>query len=108
MLSDFSVGLEILVALVTVLASQSIFHLVKTNNSSVGEIVRSQLSDELTKSIIGLLGLLFVLWGLSTIIRKRGWQNENEPNAFWGVVLPDVLSFWVLYAFYNEFNFIYQ
>ncbi len=43
-----------------------------------------------------LLLIVVVLWGISTIIRKLGWKNENDMNRFWGIILPDILGLGLL------------
>lgn len=96
--SDFSVSLEIIIALTGILASQSIEYFAKKNHVNV---------YELTVCMYGLLALMLVLWFTSTIIRKAGWKNENELHSLWGVILPNLLGFIILWYFFDLFNFLY-
>ncbi len=43
-----------------------------------------------------LLIFIIGIWGISTIVRKRGWADDDKLNIFWGIVLPDIFGLLVL------------
>jgi hypothetical protein len=36
------------------------------------------------------------IWGISTIVRKLGWESDDKLCIFWGIVVPDVFGLLVL------------
>lgn len=98
-LSDFSVALEILIAMIGVLTAQSIEYF--SNQVQINVY-------ELSVCLNGLVVLMIVLWGISTAIRKMGWKNESDLKLLWGVILPNVLSFVILCFTFNLFNFLFK
>jgi len=98
-LSDFSVGLEILIAMIGVLTAQSIEYF--SNQAQIN-------AYELSVCLNGLVVLMIVLWGVSTAIRKMGWKNESDMNLLGGVILPNALSFVILCFMFNLFNFLFK
>lgn len=96
-IGDFAVGIEILIALLTMLASMSVDYLMKTTRP---------MSTEVLICVYGLLGVLIVIWLVSTIIRKRGWNENNESDWLWGVMIPNLLSIYSMFFFLKVFNFL--
>ncbi len=105
-MSDFAVGLEILIAMLILLASKSIDYLLKIEYLKHDELYRAQLNEQMTISVYGLLGLLVAIWMVSTLIRRKGWNNDAEPNLTWGVVVPNLLSINLMFLFFYLFNFL--
>lgn len=40
------------------------------------------------------ISLAFVLgiWGISTLVRKMGWQEEDNLKVIWGITVPDIFG----------------
>ena len=90
---DFAFGLEMGVTALLLLLANSV------------NIAQKVVSDESIKIIATerLLSmawvapiLIFGLWGMSTIVRKLGWENEKELKKFWGIILPDIFGLLIL------------
>ena len=37
---------------------------------------------------------LFILgiWGISTIVRKLGWEDDDKLHKFWGIAVPNIFG----------------
>jgi len=90
---DFAFGLEMGVTALLLLLANSV------------NIAQKVVSDEsikilATEKLLSMAWvapiLIFGLWGMSTIVRKLGWENEKELKMFWGVVLPDIFGLLIL------------
>lgn len=107
-LSDFAVGLEILIALLTLIASRSVDYLVEVAQIGTDDPLRLQLENEMNVSFYGLLAIMMTIWIVSSLIRKKGWESDNEPNLIWGVVVPNLLSIYSMFFFFYLFKFLLQ
>ena len=32
------------------------------------------------------------IWGVSTTVRKLGWEGDGKLKVFWGIVVPDAFG----------------
>jgi len=39
-----------------------------------------------------LAALIVGIWGVSTIVRKLGWEDDDKLRVFWGITVPDVFG----------------
>jgi uncharacterized membrane protein YgcG len=39
-----------------------------------------------------LAAFIVGIWGVSTIVRKLGWEDDDRLRIFWGIVVPDVFG----------------
>ncbi len=92
---DLAIGLETAVTALILLITSTVNDLfrLKQNTENGGEII---LPESILLIPWLLLLIVILLWGVSTIIRKLGWKNENELNTFWGIVLPDIFGIGLL------------
>jgi len=90
---DFAFGLEMGVTALLLLLANSV------------NIAQKVVSDEnikiiATEKLLSMAWvapiLIFGLWGMSTIVRKLGWENEKELKKFWGIILPDIFGLLIL------------
>lgn len=90
---DFSFGLEMGITALLLL-------LVNSVNIAQQVVLDNSLTVIATEKLLSLswvtLFLIFGLWGMSTIVRKLGWENDKELKIFWGIVLPDVFGLLIL------------
>ncbi|MCB2210480.1 hypothetical protein KQI52_00040 [bacterium] len=92
---DFAVGFEVIIASV-------IIYIVGSVNMATKCILSTNENDKmvLAGKIVNmpwlLLAYFFFLWGLSTIVRKFGWKDEDELKPFIGIILPDFLGIGLL------------
>ena len=48
-----------------------------------------------------LSAYLFGIWGLSTLVRKLGWESDDRLKTFWGIVVPDTFGLLALLVVVN-------
>ena len=94
---DLAVGLEMIVASLIIFITDSV-------NLST-EIIKNKENQVLQGKLMAipwvLLAFIMGLWGVSTIIRRWGWKNENELNLFWGIIFPDIVGVLILIFIVN-------
>jgi len=39
-----------------------------------------------------LMGFLVGMWGISTLVRKLGWEEDDKLKIFWGIVVPGLFG----------------
>ena len=92
---DLAVGLEIalasLIALITQTASVS-GQLLRfdTNTGGTGQPTIYPVADKQIASPWLIASFAIGLWGISTLVRKVGWKNEDELTWWFGIVFPFV------------------
>lgn len=92
---DLAIGLETAVTALIILITDTVNDLLKLKQTT--ENGENLVIPENILVIPWLLLLIIVLlWGISTIIRKLGWEDENDMNKFWGIFLPDILGLGLL------------
>jgi len=90
---DFAFGLEMGVTAILLLLGNSVTMAQQTiSDPSIVSVVNEKLL------FVGwiALALSFGLWGVSTIVRRLGWQGETELKIFWGIIFPDIFGLVVL------------
>lgn len=85
---DLAVGLDLSVtALLIFVAAGS--KLAKDLASNPGDAV-------LIGKSMGVPWILAVfilgIWGISTLVRKLGWEADDHLHKFWGIIVPDVFG----------------
>ncbi len=43
-----------------------------------------------------LSAFILGIWGISTLVRKLGWIEDDKLHIFWGIVVPDIFGLLVL------------
>lgn len=90
---DFAFGLEMGITAILLLLGNSV------------TIAQQTITDPttLTKANEKLLMvgwaapvLIFGLWGISTIVRRLGWETDTELKVFWGIVFPNFFGLLIL------------
>jgi di/tricarboxylate transporter len=52
--------------------------------------------DKLASTPWVLLAMFLGLWGMSTVVRKAGWEDEGRLRVFGGIVLPNFFGILLL------------
>lgn len=92
---DLAIGLETAVTALIILITDTVNDLLKIKQNT--ESGQNMVLPENILILPWLLLLIIVLlWGISTMIRKLGWENENDMHKFWGIILPDILGLGLL------------
>lgn len=92
---DLAIGLETAVTALIILITDTVNDLLKIKQNT--ENGQNMVLPENILILPWLLLLIIVLlWGISTMIRKLGWENENDMHKFWGIILPDILGLGLL------------
>ncbi len=90
---DFAFGLEMGVTALLLLLANSVNIAQKVvTDDSIKIIATEKLLSMAWVAPI----LIFGLWGMSTIVRKLGWENEKELKIFFGIILPDIFGLLIL------------
>ena len=84
---DLAVGLEISVTALIIFITYSADMARKslTAGASIQGDKLAAIPWILTIFIIGI-------WGVSTIVRKLGWEDENKLFVFWGIIFPGIFG----------------
>jgi len=95
---DFAIGLEISIAAIVLLISNTLKYM-----SSISLSNGVQLMDSNNLLVLPWVILFIVvgLWGISTLIRKKGWKNEDEMTWLCGIILPNIFGLSVLILVVN-------
>jgi hypothetical protein len=98
---DLAIGLDLCITSLIMLITASVNNYNKLNSNSLDAHTKKLLeeSNHLSPWLI-LLSLIF-LWGTSTIIRKRGWDNSNDLNKIWGIIFPNLIGIISLIAVFT-------
>ena len=92
---DLAIGLETAVTALIILITDTVNDLLKIKqNTENGQTIT--LPENILILPWLLLLIIVLLWGISTMIRKLGWENENDMHKFWGIILPDILGLGLL------------
>jgi uncharacterized membrane protein YgcG len=97
---DFAIGLETMIAAILLLISDTLKYASSMSNEEI------QLINNKKILILPwvLLCCLIGLWGISTLIRKKGWNGEDNMNWWWGIILPNILGLSILIFAVNWIN----
>jgi len=105
---DFAFGLEMGVTAILLLLGNSVT--IAQQTISAPETVSIVNEKLLLVSWIAPV-LILGLWGISTMVRRLGWQNDTEQNGteqndtkkndpelkmFWGIIFPDIFGLIIL------------
>ena len=71
--NDFAVGFDLMISAIIILTGR-----LNTNSPWL------------------LLVIVFLLWGVSTLVRKKGWTHENHLKIIIGVLIPNFIGLGVL------------
>ena len=89
---DLAVGLDLSVAALLIFIAAS--------STLAQELVKTPADASLLAKSAGVPWILsaFILgiWGISTLVRKLGWVEDDKLHVFWGILVPDVFGLLVL------------
>jgi uncharacterized membrane protein YgcG len=89
---DLAVGLDLaLTALLIFITSSA--HLAR--NIPVTNPPQKML-DQIASVPWIIMAFIVGIWGISTLVRKLGWEDDSKLKIFWGIVLPDVFGIFTL------------
>ena len=89
---DLAVGLDLSVSalLIFIAASSTLAQDLSKAPTDVALLTRSAGVPWILSAFI--LGI----WGISTLVRKLGWVEDDKLHMFWGIIVPDVFGLLVL------------
>lgn len=93
---DLAVGLDLAVSSLLVFIT-----------SSAQLAVQIQSAPDLAKNDVlagapWMIAAFFIgLWGVSTIVRKLGWEDDEKLHLWWGIVVPNVFGIILLLIVVN-------
>jgi hypothetical protein len=89
---DFAVGLD--------LAILSVVSFVVSTTVNWRHAAQPGAGAEALEKVAGapwiILAMMVAVWGLSTLVRKCGWDENGQLRWGWGVVVPNALGFGML------------
>ncbi len=85
---DLAVGLDMAVTalLIFITGSAQIASTLPAQNPP------KELVDQLASVPWVLMGFLIGMWGISTLVRKLGWADDDKLKVFWGIVVPGMFG----------------
>lgn len=89
---DLAVGLDLaLTALLIFITSSAHLarHMPVTNPPQ-------KMLDQIASVPWIIMAFIVGIWGISTLVRKLGWEDDDKLKIFWGIVLPDVFGIFTL------------
>lgn len=89
---DLAIGLEMVITALILIITNSVSEFNKLNNVIVENATKVSIQEK--EQIVPWLVLIFIvaLWGTSTIIRKIGWENQDQLKIWWGIVFPNIIG----------------
>lgn len=89
---DLAIGMEMMITALILLITNSVNEFNKLSNPKIDEAIKQIIRD--SELLVPWIILIFIvgLWGTSTVIRKIGWENEDELKIWWGVVFPNIIG----------------
>ena len=73
--------------------------LANSPSSEQRDILQKTLTD-LSQQMLGsgwvLLGVFLMLWGITVVVKRWGWENETQLRPWRGIALPLTLGVFVL------------
>ncbi len=89
---DLAVGLDLSVTALLIFIAAS--------SKLAQDLVKSPNEASLLTKAGGVPWILaaFILgiWGVSTLVRKLGWVDDDKLHVFWGIIVPDIFGLSVL------------
>jgi len=97
---DLAVGLDMAVTalLIFITGSAQITNALPTDNPP------KEIVDQLASVPWVLMGFLVGMWGVSTLVRKLGWEDDDKLKIFWGIVVPGLFGLLTLLFAVNWIN----
>lgn len=97
---DLAVGLDMAVTalLIFITGSAQIANALPTDNPP------KEIVDQLASVPWVLMGFLVGMWGVSTLVRKLGWEDDDKLKIFWGIVVPGLFGLLTLLFAVNWIN----
>ena len=89
---DLAVGMDLAVTALLIFITFST-QLVRTTNSSLPV---SQITEQLSSVPWVVMAFLVGIWGISTVVRKIGWESDDKLKWGWGIALPDSFGLFTL------------
>ena len=43
-----------------------------------------------------LAAFILGIWGISTLVRKLGWEDDDRLHKYWGIIVPDIFGLFAL------------
>lgn len=90
--SDFTVGFDIIITafVIFIMSWVDTYRALKIQYSP-------QLDAKLTTVPLVLVGFFIVILTVQMIVRKRGWNDDDEVNIFYGIVIPTLFGLSMLW-----------
>jgi len=91
---DLAIGMDVSITalIIFIVASAGLASELANITSDVTNIV----NERLTSVPWLILAFVCIIWFVSTIVRKFGWDNEDELNIYWGILFPDIIGILLL------------
>ncbi|MFH1217967.1 MAG: hypothetical protein V1706_15855 [Pseudomonadota bacterium] len=85
---DLAVGLDMSVTalLIFITGSAGIASSLPANNPPPDVV------EKLTSVPWVLMGFVIGMWGISTLVRKLGWEDDDKLKVFWGIIVPGLFG----------------
>jgi hypothetical protein len=89
---DLAIGLDMMLTGLILLITDTVNDFNRLSNPDLTQEVKILVQDSL--QVVPWMILMFAmgLWGISTVIRKIGWQNEDELHSWWGITFPNIIG----------------
>lgn len=87
---DFAIGLDISVTALLLLLTDTLNY--ASRLATEKDAIRMHDTEKLIS--VSWLMVIFVvgLWGMSTLIRKKGWNNPDEMHWGYGIIVPNIFG----------------
>lgn len=89
---DLAVGLDLALTalLIFITSSVQLARNIPVTNPS------PKMLDQIASVPWIIMAFIVGIWGISTLVRKLGWEDDDKLKMFWGIVLPDVFGIFTL------------
>lgn len=88
---DFAFGFNIsITALILFLTSAS--KLAQQLGNSQSQLPQQTIQAKLAEFPYIALAIVIGLWGLSTVVRKVGWESDGKLKLVLGIIIPDIVG----------------
>lgn len=77
---DFALGIDISVVALMIFMTD------------ITKNINNYSSERKTTVVWVTLIYLFLIWALSTLMRKFGWKSEDELKWMWGIIVPNIVG----------------
>lgn len=95
---DLAIGIELCITSLIMLITSSVNNYNKLNEKDIDVKTAEYLKNSLHTTPWLILLAMILLWGTSTVIRKKGWDNPNDLNKKWGIIFPNIVGIILLLA----------